>query len=301
MPKKLKSGFVTIVGRPNVGKSTLLNQLLGAKVSIVTDKAQTTRNNIRGILTKEDEYQIIFLDTPGIHTAKNEVDRYMNSTAFKGMKDTDLILFLAPVDEKIGKNDHYIVEQLSKKEGIKKFLILTKADTVSKEKLIQKVEEWKSFTNFDETILISAVKNINIDKLLELIIDYLPNNVFYYDKNQITDQPNRFYIQEIIREKILLKTGQEVPHSVAIMIDELEETETEMKIMATIFVERDSQKGIIIGAQGKKLKDIKYLARKELERTFDKKISLDIYVKVKRDWRKSPSLVKKLGYDKNKY
>jgi len=296
-----KSGFVSIIGRPNVGKSTLLNQLLGAKVAIVTNKAQTTRNNIRGILTVPDEYQIVFLDTPGIHHAKNEIDRFMNAAAFRGIKDSDLVLFLAPVDESIGNNDRFIAEELKKKTDIPKILVLTKADTLKKDELIKKVAEWKDVVNFDDVVLISALQNKNLDTLKKLIVEHLPEGPFFYDESQLTDQPNRFYIQEIIREKILLKTGQEVPHSVAILVEELNETPEEMVVSVVIYVEHDSQKGIIIGAQGKKIKDIKYLARKELEDVFGKKVDLDIFVKVKKNWRKSASLIKMLGYDKNKY
>lgn len=299
--KKFKSGFVSVIGRPNVGKSSLINELIGHKVSIVTNKPQTTRNNIRGILNVPGEYQIVFVDTPGFHTAKDGIDKLMNSSAFQSLKDTDIILFLAPVDEKIGKNDLYILEQLKKQTNIPQFLVLTKADLLPKEALIQKVTEWKKLFNPDETILISSTTRKNIDTLLELILRDLPNDFAFFAPDQITDQPNRFYIKELIREQVLLKTGQEVPHSVAVLVDELEDDGELMQIRATIFVERDSQKGILIGKNGKKIQDIKYKVKKELVTIYQKKVELQLRVKVERDWKKSASLIKKMGYDKNKY
>lgn len=299
---KFKSGFIAIVGRPNVGKSTLLNKMMGHKISIVTNKAQTTRNNIRGILTKKDEYQMIFVDTPGIHSSKNDLDRIMNASALKSMKDVDLILFLVPADEIIGKNDQFILKQLERKDVIK-ILVITKSDLVSKTKLLEKVLAWRELTqDFVETIIISSVENINVEILKDLIYKHLPENDYqFYDEDMITDQPNRFSIREIIRENILMKTGQEIPHSVAILIDQLDDNDDEMNIEATIIVERKSQKGIIIGSQGSKIKDIKYKSKKQISELFDKPVTLELFVKVQEDWRSSPSLIKKMGYDKDKY
>ncbi|AAT75623.1 MULTISPECIES: GTPase Era [Mesoplasma] len=299
---KIKSGFISIVGRPNVGKSTLLNKIIGHKISIVTNKAQTTRNNIRGILT-EKEYQLIFVDTPGIHTSKNQIDRFMNSSAMRSMKEVDVVVFMAPADETIGKNDLFILNELSKKNDIKKILVISKADVVSKEKLFLKATEWNTYEQiFDEIIITSSTENINIDKLIETIVGFLPETGHYfYDEESITDQPNRFAIREIIRESVLLKAGQEVPHSVAILVDELEETEDEINIVASIIVERKSQKGIIIGHQGKKISDIKYKSRKQIRELFEKDVNLELFVKVQENWRNSASLIKKMGYDKDKY
>ncbi|ATG97351.1 GTPase Era [Mesoplasma lactucae] len=299
--KDFKSGFVTVVGRPNVGKSTLINRLVGHKVAIVTNKPQTTRNNIRAVLNKKDEYQVVLLDTPGIHTPKLEIDRFMNANAFRGMKDTDLILFLVPADETIGKNDLYIAEDLKKKEDTPKILVITKADTVSKEELMQKVQDWKEIFPADDTIVISTLMNDNIDKLLDLILKYMPNDFKFFGDDQISDQPNRFFIKELIREQVLLKTGQEVPHSSAVSIDMLEDEPDHMDIDATIYVERDSQKGIIIGKGGSKINDIKYKVRRELEEAYNKPVDLQIHVKVEKNWRSSPSLLKRMGYDKDKY
>ncbi|WP_026389760.1 GTPase Era [[Acholeplasma] multilocale] len=302
MDKKFKAGFVTIVGRPNVGKSTLLNKIIGHKISIVTNKAQTTRNNIRGILTKKDEYQMIFVDTPGIHTSKKELDRFMNASALRSMKDVDLALFLVPADELVGKNDLFILRELERSE-IPKILVISKSDSVSKEELFKKVLEWKELSNgFIDTVITSSVKDVNIDTLIELIRKNLPETDYtFYDEDMITDQPNRFAIREIIRENILMKTGQEIPHSVAIMIDELIDEEDGMEITASIIVERSSQKGIIIGNQGTKIKDIKYKSKKQIKELFEKDVHLELFVKVQENWRNSPSLIKKMGYDKDKY
>ncbi|PPE05200.1 GTPase Era [Williamsoniiplasma lucivorax] len=298
-----KSGFISVVGRPNVGKSTLVNKLIGHKISIVTNKAQTTRNNIRGILTKKDEYQMVFVDTPGIHTSKKELDRVMNASALKAIKDVDLVMFLVPADETIGVNDKFILSQLEKQD-IVKFLIITKADLVSKAELFQKTQAWNELAGntFAEIIIISSPQEINLEVLKNLILKHLPENGHrFYDDEMITDQPNRFAIREIIRENILLKAGQEVPHSVAILIDELEEDATTLSIVATIVVERETQKGIIIGQKGSKIKDIRYKSRKELKALYGKEIELELFIKVKENWRNSPSLIKQLGYDKNKY
>lgn len=301
MNNKIKSGFITIVGRPNVGKSTLLNKIIGQKISIVTSKAQTTRNNIRGVLT-DDDSQLIFVDTPGIHTSKNQIDRFMNSSALRSMKDVDIIVFMVPADETIGKNDMFILKELERKE-IPKILVISKSDAVSKEKLFLKANEWSAYKNmFHEVIITSAVENINVKTLIDLIKKYLPETGFmFYETDTITDQPNRFAIREIIRENILMKAGQEVPHSVAIMIDELNEQEDEVNITASIIVERKSQKGIIIGHQGKKISDIRYKSKKQIKEMYGKEVNLELFVKVQENWRNSASLIKKMGYDKDKY
>ncbi|PPE06410.1 GTPase Era [Mesoplasma corruscae] len=297
----IKSGFIAIVGRPNVGKSTLLNEIIGQKISIVSSKAQTTRNNIRGIKTDESS-QLIFVDTPGIHTSKNQIDKFMNSSALRSMKDVDVIIFMAPADETIGKNDLFILKELEKKE-VPKILVISKSDSVTKEKLFLKANEWAEFGKiFDEVLITSSIKNINIDLLIEMIKKYLPENGFlFYDAETITDQPTRFSIREIIRENILFKTGQEVPHSVAILVDEIEEDEEHVNIVASIIVERKSQKGIIIGHQGKKISDIRYKSKKQIQELYDKEVTLELFVKVKENWRSSASLIKRLGYDKDKY
>ncbi|KKW61463.1 GTPase Era [Mycoplasma capricolum subsp. capricolum] len=299
---KFKSGFVSIIGRPNVGKSTLLNKLIGEKISIVTNKPQTTRNNIRGILTKKDQYQIVFIDTPGVHTTKKQLDKVLNTSALKSTKDVDVILFLAPSDEAIGKNDLFLLKQI-KNLDVFKILVITKADNVTKEQLILKANEWSAYQDqFNEIIITSSLTNLNIEKLLELIVNNLSDNDYqFYDDDILTDQSDRFMIKEIIRENILLKTGQEVPHSVAVLVEHLEQNETEMNISAAIIVERQSQKSIIIGKKGVKISDIRYKSKKQIQTLFKKHINLELFVKVQENWRNSPSLIKKMGYNKDQY
>lgn len=298
-----KTGFIAVIGRPNVGKSSLVNKIVGAKVSIVTNKAQTTRNNIRGIVTKKNEYQLIFIDTPGIHTPKQELDKFMNSSAFRSTKEADLVLFLVPADENIGKNDLLILKDLQRKT-VPKFLVVTKNDLVSKEIMAKKLLEWSQISNniFDEIIPISLEYSKALENLEKLMVEYLPESDYhFFEDNQNTDQPFRFSIKEIIRENILIKAGQEIPHSIAILIDEIHDTEQMLTIMATIIVERKSQKGIIIGKNGSKIKDIKYKSRKQLKELTNKNIKLELFVKVQEKWRNSPSLIKKMGYNKDKY
>ncbi|ADK69055.1 GTPase Era [Mycoplasma mycoides subsp. mycoides] len=297
-----KSGFVSIIGRPNVGKSTLLNKLIGEKISIVTNKPQTTRNNIRGILTKKDQYQIVFIDTPGVHTSKKQLDKFLNTSALKSTKDVDVILFLAPSDEVIGKNDLFLLKQI-KNLDVFKILVITKADNVTKEQLILKANEWSSYQDqFDEIIITSSITNLNIEKLLELIVNNLSDNDYqFYDDDILTDQSDRFMIKEIIRENILLKTGQEVPHSVAVLVEHLEQNENEINISCAIIVERQSQKSIIIGKNGVKISDIRYKSKKQIQALFKKRINLELFVKVQENWRNSPSLIKKMGYNKDQY
>ncbi|AGJ90835.1 GTPase Era [Mycoplasma putrefaciens] len=302
MNTNFKSGFVVILGRPNVGKSTLLNQIMGHKISIVTNKAQTTRNNIRGVYTKPGAYQIVFVDTPGVHTTKKQLDRFLNSSALKTTKDVDLLLFLAPSNETIGKNDLFLLKQIQNLE-IPKILVITKADLVNKEQLIVKATEWNAYQEFfDEIVITSSSQDLNLDKLLELIVKYLPQtNYQFYDQETITDQPERFMIREIIRENVLLKTGQEVPHSVAILIDQLEKYQTKVNIIASIVVERASQKAIMIGKQGSKIADIRYKSKKQIQQMYHQKVNLELFVKVQPNWTNSASLIKKMGYDKDKY
>ncbi|UZK63890.1 GTPase Era [Mycoplasma mycoides subsp. capri] len=297
-----KSGFVSIIGRPNVGKSTLLNKLIGEKISIVTNKPQTTRNNIRGILTKKDQYQIVFIDTPGVHTTKKQLDKVLNTSALKSTRDVDVILFLAPSDEPIGKNDLFLLKQIQNLD-VFKILVITKADNVTKEQLILKANQWSAYQDqFDEIIITSSITNLNIEKLLELIVNNLSDNDYqFYDDDILTDQSDRFMIKEIIRENILLKTGQEVPHSVAVLVEHLEQNENEINISCAIIVERQSQKSIIIGKNGVKISDIRYKSKKQIQALFKKHINLELFVKVQENWRNSPSLIKKMGYNKDRY
>lgn len=297
-----KVGFVSVVGRPNVGKSSLVNDLIGTKVSIVTNKAQTTRNNIRGILTKESEYQLVFMDTPGVHSPKKELDKVLNTTAFRSIKDSDVALFVVPANEKIGKNDLLILNDLLKKD-VEKVLLISKIDLVSRTELEEKIAEWAEIAPSIKTVIPFAVENeATKNNLIKNLTNLVPESDYqFYPSDQQSDQSTRFLVKEILRENILFKTGQEVPHSVAILVDEFEQTSDSMNIAATIIVERQSQKGILLGHNGDKIKDIKYKTRKELKRLFNKKIHLEVFIKVQENWRNSPSLIKKMGYNKDKY
>ncbi|WP_342275044.1 GTPase Era [Spiroplasma endosymbiont of Cantharis lateralis] len=299
--EKIRSGFISIIGRPNVGKSTLLNTLLGKKVSIVTNKAQTTRNRINGILTHQDA-QYIFVDTPGVHKAQHELGRYMNKVALSSTKGVDVILFLAPSDEFIGENDRFILNALRERD-VPVFLIITKSDLLSESQLLNKVEEWKQQDfEFEKILSVSSTMGSNLAMLLDEIKKSLPETgIKFYPDETFTDQPERFLIREVIREEILLQTEQEIPHSVAILIDILEEKRDIIKVIASIICERQSQKGIIIGNKGSKIKSIGINSREKLETLFNKKFYLELFVKTKEKWRQSASLIKQLGYDKDSY
>ncbi|UZQ29233.1 MAG: GTPase Era [Spiroplasma phoeniceum] len=295
----IKSGFVAIVGRPNVGKSTLLNTILNNKVAIVTAKAQTTRNRIQGIYN-DQESQIVFMDTPGIHKAHHEMGKFMNKVALSATKAADVILFLAPANEHIGDNDRYIIRALQER-AIAIVLVVTKIDLVSKGNLIVKISEWEKINQFTAIIPVSTVKHKNIETLLTLLKTHLALGPQYYTDYMLTDQPEKFLIREIIREKILLLTEDEIPHSVAILIDKIDDQPHLLKIVASICVERDSQKGIIIGKQGRLIKQIGTQARLELEQILGTKIFLELFVKVVDKWRDKPSMIARLGYNKESY
>lgn len=294
-----KSGFVSIVGRPNVGKSTLLNHILKTKLAITSSTAQTTRNTIQGIYTDEDA-QIIFMDTPGIHKPQDGLGSFMNTNALNSIYGVDLVLFLAPADEKIGKGDRFIVERLKEADG-PVYLILNKIDLLSKEQLIEKLNEWKGLFDFKEIIPISALNGDNIDDLMNTIKNDLQEGVMYYPKDHLTDYPERFIMAEFIREKILYFTHEEVPHSVAIVIERMIEDEQGVHIMAAIIVDRQSQKAIIIGKQGSLIKKVRQNARKEMKRFLQVPVELELFVKVEKNWRNKQKYLKEFGYDENDY
>lgn len=294
-----KSGFVSIVGRPNVGKSTLLNHILQTKLAITSATAQTTRNTIQGIYT-DDEAQIIFMDTPGIHKPQDGLGSFMNTNALNSIYGVDLVLFIAPADEKIGKGDRFIVERL-KEADEPVYLVLNKIDLLSKDQLIEKLNEWKELFDFKEIIPISAVEGDNIDHLITTIKNDLEEGVMYYPKDHITDHPERFIMAEFIREKILYFTHEEVPHSVAIVIEKMEEDDNGVHIMAAIVVDRPSQKAIIIGKQGSMIKKIRQNARREMKRFLQTSVDLELFVKVEKDWRNKQKYLREFGYDENDY
>lgn len=293
--KEFKSGFVSIIGRPNVGKSTLLNQILKQKVVIVSPKAQTTRNKIQGIYTTDEE-QIIFIDTPGIHKAKNELGIAMNEFAFTSLSGADLILYLVDATVPIGSGDKFIIETLKKiKTPI--FLVANKVDLLNDtNRILENITSYKIEGNFTSCITISAANNFNIDKLLDMIKERLPIGPMYYPKDQLLDQPERFVVLEMIREKVLLNTKDEVPHSVAITIERFKELNNLIEIMATIIVERDSQKKIIIGKDGSMIKKIGTQARLDIIKLLGCKVHLELFVKVEKDWRNKRYQLKEFGY-----
>jgi GTP-binding protein Era len=295
---KFKSGFITIIGRPNVGKSTLLNYLIGEKLSIISNKPQTTRNRIQAILTKK-EYQIVFLDTPGIHKPRHKLGEYMVKVAEDTVKEVDAVLMLVTPDEEVGRGDSYIIEQLKAvNAGTPVILVINKVDTVKKEAIAKTIESYISEYDFNEVIPISAYSGENVDQLLKIIVDKLPEGPQYFPEDMVTDQPEKFLVSEIIREKILRNLDQEIPHGTAVEIVSMkkESDKNLVSIEATIYCEKDSHKSILIGRGGSMLKTIGQSARYDIERLLGSKVFLQLWVKVKKDWRDSPSVLKSLGY-----
>ena len=295
-----KSGFVSIIGRPNVGKSTLLNNFLGMKLAIVSPRAQTTRNRIQGIYTTETE-QIIFIDTPGIHKPKNELGNVMNEFAYSALDGTDLILMLVDASSPIGDGDKYIIEQLSKVK-IPVILVLNKVDLVEDEVVVMNnLNSYKEAYMFAGGITLSATEGFNIDKLKDMIVDRLEVGPMYYPEDQVLDLPERFVVAEIIREKVLLKTKEEIPHSVAVTIESFKEKSKMIEINATIIVERPSQKMIIIGKGGNMIKSIGTDARRDIVKFLNQKVYLELFVKVETNWRNNKKYLKEFGYKIDDY
>lgn len=290
-----KSGFITIVGRPNVGKSTLLNFLMGEKLSIVSSRPQTTRNNIQTILTKEN-YQIVFVDTPGMHKPKNKLGDYMMKNAKDSMKEVDVVLFLTTPEGGVKEGDVHILEQL-KGCGTPVFLVVNKIDENSAERVAKTLDEYTKLYDFEEIIPISAMNGKNTEKLLELVVDKLPEGPKYYPEDMITDQQERFIVMEIIREKALRLLSQEVPHGIAIEILTMKKQENGIHLIeANMLCDKSSHKGIIIGKNGNMLKKITSYAKQDIEKFLDGKVNLKIWVKVKSEWRDSTFVLKELGY-----
>lgn len=298
--KDYKSGFVSIVGRPNVGKSTLLNRVVGQKIAIMSDKAQTTRNKIQGIYTTKEE-QIIFIDTPGIHKPRHRLGDFMVDSALSSFKGVEVILFMVNALEKRGPGDNFIIDKL-KEIKIPVFLVINKIDEVHPEKLLPIIEDYKSTMDFAEIIPISASAGNNVPTLLSELSNYLPEGPQFYPEDQVTDHPEYFIISELIREKVLELTREEVPHSVAVVVEKIERSETDkVQVHAAVIVERSSQKGIIIGKGGKMLKDIGIRARKDIEILLGDKIYLDLWVKVQKDWRDRQTNLQDFGYRTEDY
>lgn len=293
--KNTRSGFVAFIGRPNVGKSTLLNNIIGEKIAIMSPKAQTTRNKIQGIYTTDEE-QIIFIDTPGIHKPKSRLDDFMVESAYSALHEVDVICFLISADQKLGPGDQFIMNQL-KEIDTDVFLLVNKIDKVHPNELLPIIEEYTEYMDFSEVIPISAKQGNNVDTLLNQISKKLNDGPFYYPKDQITDHPEYFIVAELIREKILKCTEEEVPHSVAVVIEQMQaDPYDKIHIIASIVVERNGQKGIIIGKQGQMLKKIGTLARKDIENLLGNKVYLDLHVTVKKNWRDREGLLQNFGY-----
>ncbi|HAP5460368.1 TPA: GTPase Era [Enterococcus faecalis] len=300
MTTEHKSGFVAIVGRPNVGKSTLLNRIVGQKIAIMSDKAQTTRNKIQGIYTIP-EAQIVFIDTPGIHKPKHRLGDFMVESAYNAMREVDVTLFMVSADQKRGKGDDFIIERL-KNNNSPVYLIINKIDKVHPDDLLSIIEDYSKQMDFKEIIPISATEGNNFEHLMDVLVEQMPEGPQYFPDDQITDHPEYFIVSELIREKVLLLTRDEIPHSVAVVVDSMKRDENDkVHVQATIIVERDSQKGIIIGKGGKMLKQIGTKARQDIEYLLDDKVYLELWVKVQKDWRDKKIYLQDFGYRKEEY
>ena len=294
MKNDFKSGFVTLIGRPNVGKSTLMNYLIGQKIAITSNKPQTTRNRIQTVLTT-DEGQIVFVDTPGIHKAKNKLGEYMVNVAEKTLNEVDVVLWLVESTTFIGAGEQHIAKHLQRvKTPV--ILVINKVDSVKREEILPAIAAYKDIYDFSDIVPVSARSGDNTDELLRVIMKYLPYGPQFYDEDTVTDQPERQIVAELIREKALHSLQDEIPHGIAVAIDRMKMQNKVMHIDATIICERDSHKGIIIGKQGSMLKKIGSTARYEIERMLDCKVNLKLWVKVKKDWRDSEFLMKNFGY-----
>jgi GTPase len=296
-----KSGFISIIGRPNVGKSTFLNRVIGQKIAIMSDKPQTTRNKVQGVLTTEDS-QLIFIDTPGIHKPKHKLGDFMMKVAQNTLKGVDLILFMVNAEEGFGRGEEFIIEKFqSVKTPI--FLIINKIDKIHPDELFAFIESYKEKHSFQEIVPISALEGNNVEHLLTVIKKYLPEGPQYYPADQVTDHPERFIVSELIREKALHLTREEIPHSLAVVIDKMERRQDKdvIHVMATVIVERDSQKGIVIGKQGSMLKEIGKLARIDIENLLGSKVFLELWVKVQKDWRNKMAQLRDYGFRDDEY
>ncbi len=300
--KNVKSGFVTLIGRPNVGKSTLMNRMIGQKIAITSNKPQTTRNRIQTVHTDE-RGQIVFVDTPGIHKAKNKLGEYMVGAAEKTIGEVDVVCWLVEPTTYIGAGEQHIIERL-KKVKVPIILVINKVDTIKKEEILPVIDCYRKELDFQEIIPVSARSGANVDELIDTIYKYLPYGPMFYDEDTITDQPMRQIVAELIREKALHALNEEIPHGIAVVIDSMKERKSQKGIItdiqATIICERDSHKGIIIGKGGEMLKKIGANARYEIEKQLDTKVNLQLWVKVKKEWRDSDVLIKNFGYDKKK-
>ncbi|MCM3599538.1 GTPase Era [Robertmurraya korlensis] len=296
-----KSGFISIIGRPNVGKSTFLNRVIGQKIAIMSDKPQTTRNKVQGVLTTNDA-QLVFIDTPGIHKPKHKLGDFMMKVAQNTLKEVDIVLFMVNAEEGFGRGEEFILDKF---QSIKTpvFLVINKIDLVHPDQLMEIIVSYKERYPFAEIIPISALEGNNLEVLLDVIKKYIPEGPQYYPADQVTDHPERFIVSELIREKALHLTREEIPHSLAVVIEKMERLEDKdvVHVMATIIVERDSQKGIIIGKQGSMLKEVGKRARQDIENLLGTKVFLELWVKVQKDWRNKMSQLRDFGFREDEY
>ncbi len=290
----MKSGFVSLIGRPNVGKSTLLNSIIGKKVAITSDKPQTTRNIIEGIYN-DNESQIVFVDTPGIHKPKYKLGKYLNKQAYYSIDDVDVVVFLVDASESLGKGDLYIIEKL-KELNKPVILILNKIDKIKKEQILLKIDEYKDLYHFEEIIPLSALKKDNIKTLIEVLKKYLPDNIKYFEDDVYTNKRLEFLISEIVREKVFNLTNEEVPHSVTCVVEQIKKEKNNYSINVAIIVDRDSLKKIIIGKQGNMIKEIGIESRKDLEELLEKKVYLELFVKTIKNWRDKEKYLQEFGF-----
>lgn len=290
----MKSGFVSLIGRPNVGKSTLLNTIIGKKVAITSNKPQTTRNVIQGIYNDE-ETQIVFVDTPGIHKPNHKLGKYLNRQAYSNMDEVDVVLFLVPANEKLGSGDQYILERL-KNSDCPVILVLNKIDGLSNQQILTKITEYKDLYPFAEIVPVSALKKKNVDTLIKVIRSYLPDEVRYYDTDEITNKPISFLVSEIVREKVMRLTSEEIPHSLTCITERIEKNKNSYTVNVCIIVDRDSLKKIIIGAGGKMVKEIGMQARPEIEELLGKTVYLEVYVKTIPKWRDKEKYLSEFGF-----
>lgn len=295
-----KSGFVSVVGRPNVGKSTLINQIIGEKITITSEKAQTTRNRIQAIHTTDTE-QIVFIDTPGIHKPKHQLGQFMVDTALSTLNEVDIVLFMVNVSEKMGPGDKFIMERL-KNIQTPVFLVMNQIDKIHPDELLPIIEGYRQEMSFAEIIPVSAMNGNNVDRLLEVITSYLEEGPQFYPSDQVSDHPEYFIVSELVREKILELTHEEIPHSVAVVTESMERSDDDLiDVSVVINVERKSQKGIIIGKGGKMLKEIGTRARKDIQRLLGNKVFLELWVRVEDDWRDTPQDLSRFGYKDQEY
>lgn len=298
MNDNFKSGFAAIIGRPNVGKSTLMNHLIGQKIAITSKKPQTTRNKIQTVYTCK-EGQIIFLDTPGIHKAKNKLGEYMVNVAEQTLKDVDVVMWLVEPTTYVGAGEKHIAQQLEK-TNLPVILVINKIDTIQKEEILQVIDTYRKLYDFAEIIPVSALRGMNTEDIITSLFKYMPYGPMFYDEDTVTDQPQRQIVAEVIREKALHALDEEIPHGIAVTIEKMRERKGQniVDIEATIICERESHKGIIIGKQGTMLKKIGSNARYEIEKMLEEKVNLKIWVKVRKDWRDSDIQMKNFGYDR---